>query len=383
VMIDTDTIIGSLHVEAHGGDGGNTLGRLYCFGAGGSGSGGRVGFTNTTPMATTITDVRSGVAGLASVRGQSGVVSPCESMHDGAQGGTGHLAMQRYSEQPMHERRASVASVLVNPISPGDIASIIHGSDTLLTQPLDKSTWIKLQLRSADGCAYADSVHVHVRRTPGKRPRIFLSVNDASGRPGENVHIVVRAYTYDTLAQPVNLRGRLTSRASLLVPNTLTAEYSKRLSSVAFILSLGEPASTSESISYRCVLGDADTSELVLDSVHADEADVVVERRGVFRLTGVCVAGGRSRLFDPWGGVISIERVDDVTFRINTSAVVIGAFDMVGKRLDAALSYETGVTALSNERGTTVLSLKTKPARELYLTLMAHGMPRTMVLWLR
>lgn len=418
VVLDVDTIVGRLTVDVQQGKGGVAEGRLFTYGSGGNGSAGRIVVT------------RASVA-------------------DHISNGDVDVAVRRLPSQKVHTRRASVANVITNPICQGESARIVIGADTIRTQPLAKTTWIRVMLESASGCAYTDSVQVRVRRienltlpadttiaigdsivvsvpavyrdvvwstgqtthrivirdsgwywvrvvdTSGctirsdsmfvsvraRRPRIILSVDDASGRPGDYVSVVVRAQTFDTLTQPIRIAGVLSSRLTVLVPSNQRYARSRTQSFVPFDLTVsggGGGANLQESsiqvLRYRCALGDADTSQLLLDSIIVIGADAIVERHGLFRLDGVCRAGGVARLFDPWGNALEIERVDELTLRVNTSSIVIGVFDLVGRRLDVSAR---------REGRSTLLTFATMPAREVYLTLASHGIVRTATLWMR
>lgn len=437
VVLDVDTVVGLLHVDVRGGDGGGTNGLLFCYGAGGGGSGGRILLTSSALRNSLVVRLDAGQGG------QSGS-DECPAEHHGAQGGVGEINVRQYRSERHRTPASVVATVVVNPICPGDVARLVLGPDTITTQPLYTSTWIAFAMQSADGCVYTDSVQVRVRRIEGfvlrsdttitrgdsivmnipasysfvewstgershrivirdsgtywvrvvdnngctlpsdsmrvsvtaRRPRIFVSVDDASGRPGDNVHAVVRARTDDTLSTPLRIEGSLSSQLSLLVPATREYRRSKRLSFVPVAMTLGTTGAnaTSLTIPYRCALGDADTSVLQLDSMRVYGADVIVERQGVFRLDGICRAGGTVRLFDPWGSALTIERVDDVTLRVNSNATVVGVFDVLGKRLDIASKAESNAT---------LLTFGVAPAREIYLALIANGVTKTRVLWLR
>lgn len=425
IVIDADTIIGVLNADVNAGKGGKADGRLYTYGSGGGGSHGRIVVTHASVL-------------------------------ENITGGEVAVVVRALPAETLHGRKAQVASVVSNPICQGEVAEIVIGQDTIRTQPLTKTSWIRVKLESASGCVYTDSVQVRVRRienlalpadtsitigdsivlyvptfykkvlwsngestyrfvirdsgwywvgvtdTSGctirsdsmyvnvraRRPRIILSVDDASGRPGDYVHVVVRAQTFDTLVAGVQITGVLSSRLTLLVPakrGLLPTQRgysrSKAQSYVPFTFTIDagvggadRPRSSVHMLTYQCALGDADSSELILDSIRVVGADAMIEHHGVFRLDGVCRTGGVARLFDPWGRSLEVERVDELTLRVTTSATVMGVFDLVGRRLNVSAR---------RDGQSTLLTFATMPAREVYLTLVFGGVVRTAALWLR
>lgn len=65
ILIDADSYIGALTINATGGDGGDTDGTEYCGGAGGRGGGGVVLFSNSSPVGGVSIDVSRGSTGTA------------------------------------------------------------------------------------------------------------------------------------------------------------------------------------------------------------------------------------------------------------------------------------------------------------------------------
>ncbi len=418
VVFDMDTIIGMLSVEVIGGNGGNASGRLYNYGSGGDGALGRVVLTLPSLSGGMQTGVREVLVREPSSvqfhRGRARVASVVTNPICANEVAKIVVGMDTITTQPLTKtswisvKMESIGGCIYTDsvqvrvrnieglalradttITIGD--SIVLSLPTIYTQVLwnngesthriviRDSGWFWVRVVDTSGCLLrSDSMHVSVT---ARRPRIFVSVDDASGRPGDNAHIVVRAHTTDTRTKAVRITGVLSSRLSLLVPSSRGYGRTKTQSFVPVALTIGADdampvwtGSSSQSLVYRCALGDSDTSDLVIDSVQAIGADVIVERRGVFRLEGVCREGGATRLFDPWGGVLNAERVDELTLRVTTDASVVGVFDLLGKRLDVFSRVESRAT---------LLTFATVPAREIYLTLKSAGTVRTMVLWMR
>lgn len=81
IIVEAQTITGTLYLEAKGADGGHTTGNSdRCFGPGGGGSGGSIR-TNILPD-NVISDVNGGAAGVV-----NGILSNCEGTHNGSTAG--------------------------------------------------------------------------------------------------------------------------------------------------------------------------------------------------------------------------------------------------------------------------------------------------------
>jgi len=261
VVLDVDTLVGSVSVSARGGNGGSVISTASCHGPGGGAGGGTLIVSPTVNIASISFNVSGGDAGTT-----CGCSAACASDTN-------------YGAQP--------------------------GSDGVLyIRSLEEST--------PEPCAEPDVVIGvdDVSAPPGVDVDVPLVI-DVRKTLDADVNVAVRVRTRASVLLP-NGPYWWAGRRAMVRYVTLTIDA-------------GGPRVYSVPLSYQTALGDSSVVSIAIDSITNTPKRFRIEqgRNGTFTLSGVCNAGGVERLFDPFATLQQVH-VYDVTGRsIDTKSLGI------------------------------------------------------------
>ncbi len=260
VVIDADTIIGSIAITARGGRGGDAIGEARCYGPGGGGGGGHVVLNRRSNL------VLFNIAGGASGR-TSATDAPCsnDTSYGATSGNDGHI-------------------------------TVGHINDGLDGAPCEMPDVLVRSLES--------------NARVGDEAQIIIEFEPLAPLPSA-VNVSARVRVRGTVAFPIGPYWWAGRRYTLrIVSATISAQrYETEQRTLRYQCVLGD--SSSVIIGLDSVWADNDSTSVGID------------REGRLTINGICDAGGSERLFDPFETAPTIYDVFDVLGRwIGTETTV-------------------------------------------------------------
>ena len=241
IVVDVDTLIGSLTLSASGGKGGDAYGLFHCYGPGGGGGGGSIVLDVDNDLGAVRANVSGGDAGRSLGEG------PClTDTAYGARGGEPGIVF-RDATYPSWDRPKPCAEPVL----------IVRGRDT--TARVGEYIGVPLQVISEQPLLQRATLHLQVRT----RATVLYPLS-----------AFFWAGTYETI------------------------------SFVRFPLEQGFVGSLDKYVSYQALLGDSMAVHVRIDTAYTEPPlDVMVERHGEFILNDVCTTQQQPRLFDAFGAM--------------------------------------------------------------------------------
>jgi hypothetical protein len=338
-------------IDLRGGGGGNVVAGLFASGPGGGGAGGTLVTSGPLPVST-----------ILGTGGKAGLVLGMQQNPDphGAQNGEDAIfqagqevflqrTMRRALPLLLKARDSIVpygsttmiyakAEGLISWNDPDVVPLALDGS-VVETPGIIQARWFGCRVITPSGCMQSDSIRIapeletvtlvvdadYSRAKPGDTIDVFIRMT-LSGPLDRHVQGVAIISSYAGVAQA--LRGRLVAgqRTSVNVP---------------FSIAPGT-TSTFRREKFAVVLGDSVATQLRIDSVLLERPTLQVRRRhGRISLDDICVAGGRTRLFNPYTPTFKIEGR-----RITAYAQQAAVIDILGREVQCGVSRHTDATIL-------------------------------------
>ncbi len=343
IYVSATTIVGSAHCMVNGGDGGENNGTNGCYAPGGGGGGGRV-----------ITSIPVDASVIGGSAGAARDAACSNDVHHGATSGADGILL------PAVERPMSTSIFLVPRIVTPD-TSVCGRSRTIVRAtggaqyewwvndslqpsnapeieivPSKKRNQVICAIMTNDGCVFRDTIRVDTTSCAEPTSDVGFRIEDVRGRPGDSVDVVIRVSTRDSIRYSANIRFRLMTRASVLIPQN-AASIGSHLSRAWRWMWMQVPTydgmtDTVLRIPMTVTLGDDERSMITIDSFTVDDARVVprLGRFGICSLE-VCMEAG-PRLFDPSAGP-NVQRRGKILAIDGTPSrqVTVRAYDVAGR----------------------------------------------------
>ncbi len=338
-------------IDLRGGDGGSVIAGLFASGPGGGGSGGTLVTLGPLPSST-----------IQGAGGKSGSI--IELGHPptqyGAQHGNDAILIDRTETLLRRTNRGAAplrlqardtivpyggtttiyakAEGLISWNDP-DVVLLVSDGSIVQTPTIMQARWFCCRVLSPSGCVQVDSIRI----TPElETVTLVVEADYARARPGDTIDVFIRM----TLSAPLDRQVQGTAIVSSYagVAQALRGRpVPGHRTSINIPFSI-EPGSTStfRRARFAIVLGDSATTQLRIDSVLLERSALQVRRRhGRISLDDLCVAGGRTRLFNPHTPTFKIEGR-----RITAYAQKVAIVDILGRDVPCTISHQSDATII-------------------------------------